>query len=39
MTFSEIVNVVNGFAWGPWMLLLLVGTVVYLSRSRSKPTM
>ncbi len=31
MTFSEIVNVVNGFAWGPWMLILLVGTGVYLS--------
>lgn len=31
MTFSEIVNAVNGFAWGPWMLLLLVGTGVYLS--------
>ncbi len=31
MTFSEIVSVINGFAWGPWMLLLLVGTGVYLS--------
>ncbi len=31
MTFSEIVSVVNGFAWGPWMLILLVGTGVYLS--------
>ena len=31
MTFSEIVNAINGFAWGPWMLLLLVGTGVYLS--------
>ena len=31
MTFSEIVNAVNSFAWGPWMLLLLVGTGVYLS--------
>ena len=31
MTFSEIVNKVNGFAWGPWMLILLVGTGIYLS--------
>ncbi len=31
MTFPEIVNFLNGIAWGPWMLLLLVGTGVYLS--------
>ena len=31
MTFSEIVNKLNGIAWGPWMLILLVGTGVYLS--------
>ena len=31
MTFSEIVSYLNGIAWGPWMLLLLVGTGVYLS--------
>ena len=31
MTFSEIVDYLNGIAWGPWMLLLLVGTGVYLS--------
>ena len=31
MTISEIVNKLNGIAWGPWMLLLLVGTGVYLS--------
>ena len=31
MTFSEFVDVLNGIAWGPWMLLLLVGTGVYLS--------
>ena len=31
MTFSDIVSAVNSFAWGPWMLLLLVGTGVYLS--------
>ena len=31
MTFSDIVGKVNGFAWGPWMLILLVGTGIYLS--------
>ena len=31
MTVSEIVNKLNGIAWGPWMLILLVGTGVYLS--------
>ena len=31
MTFSEFVNYLNGIAWGPWMLLLLVGTGVYLT--------
>ena len=31
MTFSDFVNVLNGIAWGPWMLILLVGTGVYLS--------
>ena len=31
MTLSEIVGVANGIAWGPWMLILLVGTGVYLS--------
>ena len=31
MTFSEIVNYLNGIAWGPWMLVLLVGTGIYLS--------
>ena len=31
MTIEEIVGVLNGIAWGPWMLLLLVGTGVYLS--------
>ena len=31
MTFSEFVDVLNGIAWGPWMLLLLVGTGVYLT--------
>ncbi len=31
MTIQEIVKVLNDIAWGPWMLLLLVGTGVYLS--------
>ena len=31
MTFAEFVNYLNDIAWGPWMLLLLVGTGVYLS--------
>jgi len=31
MTFSDFVDILNGIAWGPWMLLLLVGTGVYLS--------
>ena len=31
MTFSEFVDFLNGIAWGPWMILLLVGTGVFLS--------
>lgn len=31
MTFSDIVGYLNNIAWGPWMLILLVGTGVYLS--------
>ena len=31
MTIETIVAKLNGFAWGPWMLLLLVGTGVYLT--------
>ena len=31
MTISEVVGVLNGIAWGPWMLILLLGTGVYLS--------
>ena len=31
MTIEEIVAKLNSFAWGPWMLLLLVGTGVYLT--------
>ncbi len=29
--FSDFVDVLNGYAWGPWMLILLVGTGIYLS--------
>ena len=29
MSFAEIVNKVNSIAWGPWMLILLVGTGIY----------
>ncbi len=29
--FSDFVNILNGYAWGPWMLILLVGTGIYLS--------
>ena len=31
MTFAEIIDFLNGIAWGPWMLMLLVGTGIYLS--------
>ena len=31
MTFTDIVNYLNGIAWGPWMLILLVGTGIYLT--------
>ena len=31
MTLAEFVNYMNGIAWGPWMLILLVGTGVFLS--------
>ena len=31
MNIAEFVNFLNGIAWGPWMLILLVGTGVYLS--------
>ena len=30
-SISDFVGWLNGIAWGPWMLLLLVGTGVYLS--------
>ena len=31
MAIVELVGKLNGIAWGPWMLVLLVGTGVYLS--------
>lgn len=31
MNFSEIISIVNGFVWGPWMLVLLVGTGLFLT--------
>ena len=31
MTFADFVDYLNGIAWGPWMLILLVGTGVYMS--------
>ena len=31
MTFEAMVTVVNGYAWGPAMLVLLLGTGIYLS--------
>lgn len=31
MTFTDIIKVLNDLAWGPWMLVLLVGTGVYFS--------
>ena len=31
MTLAEFVSFLNGIAWGPWMLILLVGTGVFLS--------
>ena len=31
MGFSEFVGFLNDIAWGPWMLILLVGTGIYLT--------
>ena len=31
MTLAEIIKTMKDIAWGPWMLLLLVGTGLYLS--------
>ncbi len=31
MSISEIITKVDDFAWGPWLLILLVGTGIYLS--------
>ena len=37
MTFAEIVGKVDSFAWGPWLLILLVGTGIYLSIRQGFP--
>lgn len=29
--FSALIGTINGFVWGPWMLVLLVGTGIFLS--------
>ena len=31
MTFTDIINKLNGIAWGPWMLILMVGTGIFLT--------
>ena len=31
MSFVELMSFLNGIAWGPWMLVLLVGTGIYIS--------
>lgn len=31
MEFEKLINYLNDIAWGPWMLILLVGTGIYLS--------
>ena len=31
MSFYSIIDKLNGIAWGPWMLILLVGTGIYLT--------
>ena len=31
MSVSEVISAVNGFVWGPWMLVLLVGTGLFLT--------
>lgn len=31
MTFAEIIGVLNNIAWGPWMLIFLVGTGVFFT--------
>lgn len=38
-TFNAFVTKINGFVWGPVMLILLVGTHVYLEQEsfREKP--
>ena len=38
MTFADIISKVNDFVWGPVMLVLLVGTGIFLMiRLRFKP--
>ena len=31
MSFSDVVSLVDGFVWGPVMLVLLVGTGIFLT--------
>ncbi|TNF07067.1 MAG: sodium:alanine symporter family protein, partial [Gammaproteobacteria bacterium] len=31
MTLQSIINTINGFVWGPVMLVLILGTGLYLS--------
>ena len=31
MTFKDIIDYLNGIAWGPWMLILLVGSGMFLT--------
>lgn len=31
MSLDAIINLLNGIAWGPWMLILLVGTGIFIS--------
>lgn len=30
-SFSNVISVVNSFVWGPWMLIFLVGTGIFLT--------
>ena len=29
--FGQIVGMVNGWVWGPWLLVLLVGTHIFMT--------
>ena len=31
MTFTDVINELNAIAWGPWMLILMVGTGIFLT--------